>query len=114
VTAWRLRLLVVVVALAAGCGEGDGGGDKSDSPGAKVFAESGCGSCHTYSPAGSTGNVGPNLDDSNVTFERAVEQVTNGGGGMPAFGDKTDPERARLLSKKEIDDVARFVSQGAG
>jgi cytochrome c6 len=109
----RVRLLVVVpLALAAGCGGGDGGGDKSDSAGAKVFAESGCGTCHTYGPAGSAGDVGPNLDDANVTFERAVEQVTNGGGGMPAYGDPSDPEHARLLSKEEIEEVARFVSQG--
>jgi cytochrome c6 len=109
----RFRMLVVLlVALAAGCGGGEGGGDESDGRGATVFAESGCGDCHTYSPAGSTGDVGPNLDDANVTFERAVEQVTNGGGGMPAYGDPSDPEHARLLSKEEIEDVAGFVSQG--
>jgi len=98
-------LLVVAVCALAGCGGGDGGdsGSKS-SPGAKVFASAGCGSCHTYSPAGSTGNVGPNLDDASVTFDRAVQQVTNGGGGMPPFGDD--------LSKQEIEDVARFVSEG--
>jgi mono/diheme cytochrome c family protein len=104
-------LIGALVALAAGCGGADGGGDETDSAGAKVFAESGCGSCHTYSRAGSTADVGPNLDDSSVTFERAVSQVTNGGGGMPAYGDATDPEHARLLSKEEIEDVARFVTQ---
>jgi mono/diheme cytochrome c family protein len=98
--------LAILVALVAGCGGGGGGDQASDSPGAKVFASAGCGGCHTYSPANSNGSVGPNLDDANVTFDQAVQQVTNGGGGMPPFKDK--------LSKQEIEDVARFVSQGSG
>jgi cbb3-type cytochrome c oxidase subunit III len=101
------RLLVlVVVGLLAGCGGSDDGGDNGtkNSAGAKVFASAGCGSCHTFSPAGSTGTIGPNLDEVSVTFERAVQQVTNGGNGMPPFGDD--------LTKQQIDDVARFVSEG--
>jgi cytochrome c553 len=109
-------LLLVVVGLLAGCGGGDGngegagttetGGGASESEGSRVFAEAGCGGCHTYAPAGSNGSVGPNLDDANVSFDAAVQQVTNGGGGMPAF--KGD------LSEQEIEAVARFVSEGDG
>ena len=106
-------LVLVLIGLLAGCGGGDGGGNGGDggggggtSEGSQVFAEAGCGTCHTYEPAGSTGSVGPSLDDSNVTFEQAVEQIRNGGGGMPAFeGD---------LSEQEIDAVARFVTEGGG
>jgi cytochrome c2 len=32
-------------------------------PGGQVFANNGCGSCHTLEAAGSTGTVGPNLDE---------------------------------------------------
>jgi mono/diheme cytochrome c family protein len=32
--------------------------------GGQVFANNGCGSCHTLQAAGSAGNVGPNLDES--------------------------------------------------
>jgi cytochrome c2 len=32
-------------------------------PGGQVFANNGCGSCHTLEAAGSSGNVGPNLDE---------------------------------------------------
>jgi hypothetical protein len=102
--------MLVLVGLLAGCGggDGDGGGDGGGGggEGSQVFAEAGCGSCHTYSPAGSTGSVGPSLDDSNATFEQAVKQITDGGGGMPAF--KGD------LSEAEIDAVARFVTEGDG
>jgi cytochrome c553 len=99
-------LLLVIIGLLTGCGGGGDGGDDAakNSPGAKVFASAGCGGCHTYSPAGSSGTIGPNLDEVSVTFERAVQQVKNGGGGMPPFGDD--------LSEQEIEDVARFVSEG--
>ena len=71
--------------------------------GKKIFASAGCGGCHTFSAAGSTGTVGPNLDDAGVTADAAAQQVKNGGGGMPAFGDR--------LSDQEIADVAAFVTQ---
>jgi cytochrome c oxidase subunit 2 len=32
--------------------------------GKQVFDAQGCGSCHTFEPAGSTGNVGPNLTEA--------------------------------------------------
>jgi cytochrome c oxidase subunit 2 len=38
-------------------GNGEGGG-------AQLFASQGCGSCHTLAEAGSTGAVGPNLDEA--------------------------------------------------
>ena len=75
-------------------------GDPSN--GAKVFASAGCGGCHTYELAGSTGNVGPNLDDANPDSGLVVERVTNGQGVMPSFSDS--------LSKQEIADVAAYVS----
>ena len=70
--------------------------------GEKVFASAGCGGCHTFSKAGSSGSVGPNLDDLAPSFDAVVSQVTNGGGAMPAFKDQ--------LSEQEIRDVAAFVS----
>jgi cytochrome c553 len=103
----KARLLsLLLFGLLAGCGGGGNGGGETTagSEGAKVFADAGCGSCHTFSPADSKGTVGPNLDDANVSFDRAVQQITNGGGGMQAFKDE--------LSKAEIDAVARYVSEG--
>src|SRR5262245_25503297 len=79
---------------------GGEGGDAAN--GATVFASAGCGGCHTFEAANSSGSVGPDLDDIDVTFDQVVDQVTNGGGAMPAFGDE--------LSAQEIDDVAAFVT----
>ena len=126
----RLSLLIaLVLALAAaGCGGGEdttatpetvegtppadtsggggatGGGEQGDADAGKaVFASAGCGGCHTYSKANSNGTVGPNLDDANVDYDAAVQQVHNGGGGMPPFEGK--------LSDEEIANVAAFVTQ---
>jgi mono/diheme cytochrome c family protein len=39
--------------------------------GKAVFASAGCGSCHTFTPAGSSGTVGPNLDTAPATDAKA-------------------------------------------
>jgi cytochrome c oxidase subunit II len=39
------------------------GGKTTGPPGLAVFQQNGCGGCHTFKPAGSTGNVGPDLDN---------------------------------------------------
>jgi mono/diheme cytochrome c family protein len=75
--------------------------------GKQVFLGSaGCGSCHTLADAGTSGTVGPNLDDAQPGFELAVDRVTNGQGAMPAF--------AGTLTEKQIADVAAYVSSAAG
>ena len=70
--------------------------------GKEVFASAGCGGCHTFSAAGSSGSVGPNLDDASPSYDHVVTQVTNGGGAMPSFKDD--------LTEQQIQDVAAFVS----
>lgn len=74
--------------------------------GEKVFASQGCGGCHAMSAAGSTGNVGPNLDDAKPSFELVVERVTKGKGAMPPFGEQLEPQ--------QIADVAQFVVSSTG
>jgi mono/diheme cytochrome c family protein len=69
--------------------------------GKAVFASAGCGGCHTLKAAGSTGTVGPNLDQLKPPLDRIVVQVDNGGGPMPAFKGQ--------LTDKQIQDVAAFV-----
>jgi mono/diheme cytochrome c family protein len=75
--------------------------------GKEIFlGASGCTGCHTLADAGSTGTVGPNLDDAKPSFDLAYDRVTNGQGGMPSFGTSlTDQQRA---------DVAAYVSSVAG
>ena len=87
-----------------GGGGGGDGGEGDPANGKSVYASAGCGGCHAFQPAGSTGTAGPSLDDADVDYDEAYDQIEKGGGGMPAFGDR--------LSDKEIADVAAFVTQG--
>ena len=86
-----------------------GGGAPTGDPvaGKEIFlGASGCTGCHTLADAGSSGTVGPNLDDAMPSFDLAFDRVTNGQGGMPSFGTSlTDQQRA---------DVAAYVSSVAG
>jgi mono/diheme cytochrome c family protein len=74
--------------------------------GKAVFASAGCATCHTLKAAGSTGNIGPNLDQLKPDDATVEHQVENGGGAMPAFKGQ--------LSQQQIADVSAFVSQNAG
>ena len=65
-----------------------------------------CGGCHTLADAGASGTVGPNLDDTMPDYELALDRVTNGQGGMPAF--------SATLSEQQIADVSAYVSSVAG
>jgi outer membrane protein assembly factor BamB len=85
--------------------EGSAEGGSTLAAGEEVF-DSTCSSCHTLAAAGSNGTVGPNLDELKPSDSLVEKQVTNGGGGMPAFGE--------ALSKEEIKNVAEFVSKWAG
>ena len=75
--------------------------------GKEVFlGASACGGCHTLADAGSTGQVGPNLDEAQPDYELALDRVTNGQGGMPSF--------SSTLDEQQIADVAAYVSSVAG
>ena len=79
------------------------GGGSTD--GKAVFT-SNCGGCHVLGAAGTTGTVGPNLDELKPDEGTVEQQVRNGGGGMPAFEGR--------LSDAEIMAVAKYVAENAG
>jgi mono/diheme cytochrome c family protein len=81
--------------------------------GESVFASNGCGGCHAYEPAGSSGAVGPNLDESlegkdPEYIRRAIlnpnADVAEGytPGVMPAFDE---------LSVDQVNDLIAFLTQ---
>jgi mono/diheme cytochrome c family protein len=84
---------------------GGGGGTGDPAAGKEVFIAN-CGTCHTLSDAGTSGDVGPNLDDAQPPESLVVDRVTNGAGQMPPFKDS--------LSEQQIADVAAYVSSVAG
>ena len=85
-------------------GTTEGKGDPA--AGKQVFATAGCEGCHTLADAGSTGTVGPNLDDAQPSYDKVVERVTNGKSPMPSF--------SGTLTPQQIQDVAAYVSTVAG
>jgi mono/diheme cytochrome c family protein len=85
---------------------GGGGGNASLAAGKQVFTSAGCASCHTLKDAGSTGTIGPNLDQLKPSKPTVQHQVENGGGAMPAFKGR--------LSAQQIDAVSAYVSSVAG
>jgi mono/diheme cytochrome c family protein len=76
------------ISLPAGAGGND----------PKLLFESNCGSCHTLADAGTTGKIGPNLDQLKPSEAAAEKQITNGGGGMPPFKGQLTPQQIKALA----------------
>lgn len=77
-----------------------------DAAAGKVVFTSSCGGCHTLADAGTSGTIGPNLDDKKPPAALVTERVTKGKGVMPSFSDSLDAT--------QIADVAAYVSSVAG
>jgi mono/diheme cytochrome c family protein len=86
--------------------EEESGGESAAVAAGKTVFTANCGTCHTLKEAGTSGTVGPNLDELEPDLATVEGQVESGGGGMPAFKGQ--------LSAEEITDVATYVSTVAG
>jgi cytochrome c551/c552 len=99
-----------------------GGGDAA--AGKTVFASSGCGSCHTFKAAGSSGTIGPDLDTAPAQDAKADHNMA-----LAAFVSEsiTDPEAyiakgfskglmpktfGNSLSKTQLKDLVAFILSG--
>jgi mono/diheme cytochrome c family protein len=92
--------------------------EPSGSPeaGEAVFASAGCGSCHTFSAAGASGTIGPNLDETlagkdAAYVRRAIVEPDSevAEGYSPDVMPETYDEQ---LSAKQIDDLVAFLTSG--
>ena len=63
-----------------------------------------CGSCHTLTNAGTTGRVGPSLDDVDPDVEQVLTAIETGPGRMPE----------NLLEGEEARQVAEYLAANAG
>ena len=97
-----------VAGLPGGAGGGGGAGEQitDATDGETIFAQAGCGSCHTLAAAGTTGTIGPSLDESQPDVQLVIDRVTNGMGAMPAFEGR--------LTEEQIQAVADYVAESAG
>ncbi len=74
-------------------------GGSGGAPDAKALFTDNCGSCHTLSAAGTSGAVGPNLDEANLDATVVEDVVREGPGTMPGFeGELTDAEIAAIAA----------------
>ena len=64
-----------------------------------------CSTCHTLADAGSSSNIGPNLNEIRPNKMRVINTVTNGIGVMPSYEGE--------LTSEEIEAVAHYVSISA-
>ena len=82
----RAAVIFLTALLMAGCGSGEEAaplpetvvgtveqpsGEGNPEAGGRVFADAGCGGCHTYEPADTMADIGPSLDDLPELAENA-------------------------------------------
>jgi mono/diheme cytochrome c family protein len=101
------RAAVATTAPAAGADRGQ-----------QVFLEQGCGSCHAFEPAGTSGPIGPDLalslngksrdyvlESIVLPNQEAADAYTIG--GMP-------DDYAKRIAPADLDPLVEFLMQGAG
>ena len=71
-----------------------------------IFKTGPCAGCHTLKDAGTTGTVGPNLDQAKPPLSLVIDRLLNGAGAMPSF--------KSTFSTKQIADVAAYVVKATG
>ena len=94
------------IATYVGAVAGTGVTTQKPTTGKQIFQTVGCAGCHTLADAGSSGTVGPNLDDAKPPKALVIDRVTNGKGQMPPFKSSLDAQ--------QIQAVAEYVSSVAG
>ena len=129
--------LAAAALLAAGCGYGgaaNAGGQRPDTQsGQQLFTQS-CGTCHTLSAAGTSGTIGPNLDNAfaadvqegypqSVIENVVLDQIRLGSGPGPIatysngklgnFKVQTQMP-ANIVKGQDALDVAAYVASVAG
>ena len=94
-----------------------GGGAAS---GKAVFTTNGCGSCHAFTPAGSTATVGPNLDQLAADARKAGkpldeftrESIVNPDAYIPAgYAPNVMPKTFAQLPKSQLDALVQYLTQ---
>jgi mono/diheme cytochrome c family protein len=141
-----VRAAVAVAVVALGLSACGGNGDPAITSGARgttaavaegdpergreVYLASGCGGCHTFAAAGSSRNVGPNLDEAARRYDAAflresvvepeafIEKGESGAIGgdreyatdMPAYGPEEEPPNR--LTEQEVADLVAFLIEG--
>jgi mono/diheme cytochrome c family protein len=111
-------LALAALALAAsGCGT-----TNSDPQRGRMLFKQKCGTCHTLAEAGTTAQVGPNLDDAFAAAREEGNDSDTIEGVVKAQVDYPRPDNgnsavsmpAEIVTGQDLDDVAAYVGEWAG
>lgn len=116
----RLAALLTALALAGLAGAALAAGNPT--AGKRVYIANGCGGCHTFKPAGSTGRIGPVLTKALLAADakragQSLEVFVRTSIVKPnayvakGFKKGVMPASTRL-TKKQLDDLVAFVAKG--
>jgi mono/diheme cytochrome c family protein len=87
-------------------------------PGAQVFANNGCGGCHTFAAAEEGGVTGPNLDEAIPGEDEAkvTEMILDPNAEIAeGYPPNVMPQNyEQLLSSKEVKDLVEYLIDNAG
>ena len=121
----------LLVLLLAGCGsEGTVralpktvvGTLKQEAPGKGVFLTQGCNACHTYTPAGSNGTIGPDLDKLPQYAKQAKQplaafvrqSIANPGAYIQKPYQNVMPTKYKSLPASDIQALVDFLTKPSG
>jgi mono/diheme cytochrome c family protein len=116
-----LGVALLLAVLGGGCGTGGLAEGGSASQGQQLFGEK-CGSCHTLRAAGSSGQIGPNLDDAfaqsrdDGVEESTIREVVRRQIQYPVpaeFSVDVPPMPKNLVKGEDADSVATYVASVA-
>jgi len=112
-----LAALAGVVLAASGCGT-----TSADETRGRVLFIQKCGVCHMLAEAGTTAQIGPNLDDAFASARESGQNSDTVEGIVKAQVELPRPENgnpavsmpAEIVSGQDLDDVAAYVGSVAG
>src|ERR1044072_1252011 len=112
-----LAALVAIAAVASGCGTGSADEER----GRTLFIQK-CGTCHAMAQAGTTAQIGPDLDDA-FAAARATGQTGGTVEGIvvaqvenprPSTDNPAVSMPADIVTGQDLEDVAAYVGEWAG
>ncbi len=112
-----LAAIAGVMLVASACGT-----TTADVENGRTLFRANCGTCHTLAQAGTTAEIGPNLDSAFASARAAGEGGETIEGVVkaqveyprPSNGDASVSMPADLVGGQELDDVAAYVGKWAG
>jgi mono/diheme cytochrome c family protein len=110
---------MTIAAFAGGgqAGEAPSTPAKSADRGAAVFAEQGCGSCHTFAPANARGNFGPDLALSlhGKSKDYVLQSIVDPNAEIASnWGSEVMPDDfAQRIDPRDLNPLVAYLMKGA-